>query len=63
MIRVEDDGRGIDSQRVLTKALDMGIITADAASRLSHEEILQLIFNEGLSTAETITDISGRGVV
>jgi signal transduction histidine kinase/HAMP domain-containing protein len=62
LIRVEDDGRGIDSQRVLKKALDMGIITAEAASHLSHDEILQLIFNEGLSTAETITDISGRGV-
>jgi signal transduction histidine kinase/HAMP domain-containing protein len=62
VIRVEDDGRGIDAQRVLKKALDMGIITSEAAARLSHEEILQLIFNEGLSTAETITDISGRGV-
>ncbi|HET9237980.1 MAG TPA: ATP-binding protein [Oligoflexus sp.] len=62
LIRVEDDGRGIDAQRVLKKALDMGILSAEAASRMKREDILQLIFNDGLSTAETITDISGRGV-
>lgn len=62
LITVEDDGRGIDPARVLDKALGMGIVMPDAASRLKREDILQLIFHEGLSTAETITDISGRGV-
>jgi signal transduction histidine kinase/HAMP domain-containing protein len=62
LIKVEDDGRGIDPDRVLNKAIQMGIIKPDAASTLNRDEILQLIFHEGLSTAETITDISGRGV-
>ncbi|WP_176736652.1 ATP-binding protein [Oligoflexus tunisiensis] len=62
LITVEDDGRGIDPDRVLKKALQLNIMTPDQAKRLSHDEILNLIFHEGLSTAETITDISGRGV-
>ncbi len=62
LVTVEDDGRGIDPNRVLEKALEMGIVTPAMASRLKREEIFQLIFHEGLSTAETITDISGRGV-
>lgn len=61
-VTVEDDGRGIDPNRVLTKALDLGLLTRQDADKLSREEILQLIFRDGLSTAETITDVSGRGV-
>ncbi|SEI79065.1 two-component system, chemotaxis family, sensor kinase CheA [Sphingomonas sp. OV641] len=59
-VRVADDGRGIDRQRVLAKAIDKGIVPADAA--LSNEEIDQLICAPGFSTAETISNISGRGV-
>lgn len=60
VISVSDDGCGIDKNKLLNKAIDKGIITSE--SRLSDGEILNLIFHPGLSTAEKITDISGRGV-
>ncbi len=60
VIEVADDGRGIDHQRVLAKAVAAGLMSHDA--KPSHAEILQLIFEPGLSTAATVTDISGRGV-
>ena len=59
-VRVSDDGRGIDRARVRAKAVEKGIIPADAV--LSNEEIDQLICAPGFSTAETISNISGRGV-
>ncbi len=59
-VRVSDDGRGIDRERVRAKAIERGIIAADAI--LSVEEIDQLICAPGFSTAETISSISGRGV-
>ena len=59
-IQVSDDGRGIDRARVRQKAIDKDIIAADAI--LSDEEIDQLICAPGFSTAETISNISGRGV-
>lgn len=59
-VRVADDGGGIDRQRVLAKAIEMGIVAADVT--LSNEEIDQLICAPGFSTAETISNISGRGV-
>ena len=59
-VRVSDDGRGIDRVRVKAKAIEKGIIAADAV--LSDEEIDQLICAPGFSTAETISSISGRGV-
>lgn len=59
-VRVADDGRGIDRARVLAKAVDKGIVSPDAT--LSNEEIDQLICAPGFSTAETISNISGRGV-
>lgn len=60
LVRVRDDGRGIDRERVRAKAVEKGIIAADAV--LSDEEIDQLICAPGFSTAETISNISGRGV-
>lgn len=60
IVRVSDDGRGIDRVRVRAKAVEKGIITADAV--LSDEEIDGLICAPGFSTAETISNISGRGV-
>lgn len=62
IIEVKDDGRGIDKNRILKKAIENKLTTADAAANLSEEEILGFIFAPGFSTAETITDISGRGV-
>lgn len=60
IVRVSDDGRGIDRQRVRAKAIEKNIISPDAV--LSNEEIDQLICAPGFSTAETISNISGRGV-
>ena len=59
-ITVSDDGRGIDPDKVRRKAIEKGLITPDA--NLSKEEIINLIFLPGFSTAEKVTDISGRGV-
>ncbi|HYZ47930.1 MAG TPA: chemotaxis protein CheA [Sphingomonas sp.] len=60
LVRVQDDGRGIDRARVRAKAVEKGIIPADLP--LSDEEIDQLICAPGFSTAEAISNISGRGV-
>ncbi len=59
-VRVQDNGRGINREKVRAKAVEKGIIGADA--QLSNEEIDQLICAPGFSTAETISNISGRGV-
>lgn len=61
-IEVQDDGQGIEAQRVLHKAIEKGIITAEQAAHLSEAETLDLIFRPGFSTNDTVTDISGRGV-
>jgi len=61
-IQIEDDGRGIDADKVKAKAVERGILSREAADKLSEEEALQLICAPGLSTAEKVTDISGRGV-
>ncbi|AXJ95030.1 MULTISPECIES: chemotaxis protein CheA [unclassified Sphingomonas] len=60
VITVADDGRGIDRKRVRAKAVERGIIAADAI--LTEEEIDNLIFAPGFSTAATVSNISGRGV-
>ncbi|MCA9451195.1 MAG: chemotaxis protein CheA, partial [Nitrospira sp.] len=59
-IAVEDDGRGLNREKIIKKAIEKGII-ADG-SNMSDEAVYQLIFRPGFSTAETITDVSGRGV-
>jgi len=61
-ITCEDDGRGIDRQKVLAKAVSSGLVTEADATELSGEEIDSLILRPGFSTAELITDVSGRGV-
>jgi two-component system chemotaxis sensor kinase CheA len=61
-IEIADDGAGIDPQRVKDKALDKGLIRADQAERMDDRDAIQLIFLPGFSTAEKITNISGRGV-
>lgn len=61
-IEVEDDGGGIDTDRVLAKAVEKGILTSRDVEQLSREEAIELLFNSGFSTAQNITDISGRGV-
>ena len=61
-IEISDDGRGIDPERIKQKALERGIITSDQASRMGEREALKLIFLPGFSTAEKVTNVSGRGV-
>ncbi|SIB39540.1 Chemotaxis protein CheA [Mycobacteroides abscessus subsp. abscessus] len=61
-IEIEDNGAGINRERVLNKALKNGIVTEQMASVLSDKEVYELIFASGFSTAETISDVSGRGV-
>ncbi len=62
VIIVEDDGAGIDAERVRQKAIERGTLTAEAAARLSESETAELIFAPGFSTAKEVSDISGRGV-
>jgi two-component system chemotaxis sensor kinase CheA len=62
MIDIVDDGRGIDGQRLVDKAVAAGLIDAAEGARMSARERCDLIFEPGLSTAEAITAISGRGV-
>ncbi|MGO4696539.1 chemotaxis protein CheW [Paenibacillus sp. 2TAB26] len=61
-IEVEEDGRGIHHERVLKTAIKNGVVTADEAKLLTPDEINMLIFAAGFSTADKISDISGRGV-
>jgi two-component system, chemotaxis family, sensor kinase CheA len=61
-IEVSDDGQGIDIEKVKQKGLERGVITADHATRMNDREIINLIFLPGFSTAERITNVSGRGV-
>ena len=61
-IEVEDDGAGIDRDKVLQKALEKGIVSHEESSQLTDQEIYELIFASGFSTAEKVSDISGRGV-
>jgi two-component system chemotaxis sensor kinase CheA len=60
LIRIQDDGRGLDRGRILAKAMDRGLVIANA--NLTESEILSLILLPGFSTAEKVTDLSGRGV-
>ncbi len=62
VIEVSDDGRGLDRDKILRRAVERGIVTAEEAMRLNETESLQLIFAAGLSTADEVTEISGRGV-
>ena len=62
VVEVTDDGRGVDAQKVKVKAIERGLLTAEKANRLGETEILQLIFQPGFSTAEKVTEVSGRGV-
>jgi two-component system, chemotaxis family, sensor kinase CheA len=62
IIEVCDDGKGLDKDRILAKALEKGIITPADAERLTPSQIFALIWEPGFSTAEKVTEISGRGM-
>lgn len=62
VIEVSDDGRGVQTEKVLRKAIDSGLVTAAQAAALSEDEVCALLFRSGFSTAQEVSDISGRGV-
>lgn len=62
VIEVEDDGQGINIDRVKAKALEKGIITKEQSDAMDEREAIHLLFHAGFSTADKISDISGRGV-
>lgn len=62
IITINDDGRGLNKKAILDKAIKNGLITPEKAEQLPNEEVYQLIFLPGFSTAAVTTDISGRGV-
>ncbi|HEY9576432.1 MAG TPA: chemotaxis protein CheA, partial [Pseudobacillus sp.] len=61
-IEIEDDGAGINKERVINKALAKGVVTEEQVASMSDNQIYELILASGFSTADTISDISGRGV-
>ncbi len=60
VIEIRDDGRGLDRERILAKALERGLVSEE--QNLSDQQIYELIFQPGFSTAEQVSDVSGRGV-
>lgn len=62
IIEVGDDGNGIDTERVKSKAIERGLVTEEQAEKLTQKEIIDFLFMPSFSMAKTITDISGRGV-
>ena len=61
-IEVVDDGKGINREKVLNKAIERGVVSVEEAKSLTDQQIYALIFSSGFSTADKISDISGRGV-
>ena len=62
VVEIEDDGKGIDPAVIRAKAIEKGLLTADRAEAMADEDVIELIFAPGFSTAAKVTDISGRGV-
>ena len=62
LIRLEDDGRGLNREKILRKALERGLVTEEVMHELTDREVAALIFQPGFSTAEKVTGVSGRGV-
>ncbi|WP_202077122.1 chemotaxis protein CheA [Caldalkalibacillus salinus] len=61
-IEISDDGRGIHREKILERAIDRGIVTEEQGLEMTDQEVYQLLFASGFSTAEEVSDISGRGV-
>jgi two-component system, chemotaxis family, sensor kinase CheA len=62
VVEVSDDGRGVDLAKIRNKAVELGLVTMEEAARLSEAEMLEFIFRPGFTTAEQVTEVSGRGV-
>jgi two-component system chemotaxis sensor kinase CheA len=62
IIQIGDDGGGIDTQKIKSRAVQRGLLSSESAARLNDNDMLELIFRPGFSTADEITEIAGRGV-
>lgn len=62
VITIKDDGKGLNEELIVKKAIEKGLITDEEAEKMTKEEKVKLIFASGFSTAEKVTDVSGRGV-
>src|SRR5690606_28563476 len=62
IIEIADDGKGLSAEKIRKKALENGIVSAEELASMSEQQIQQLIFRAGLSTAQQVTSVSGRGV-
>jgi two-component system chemotaxis sensor kinase CheA len=62
VIEVRDDGKGLDAERILRKCLEKGLVTKAEAEKMTTQQIYQKIWEPGLSTAEKVTEVSGRGM-
>ena len=62
IVEISDDGRGMDVAKIRLRAIELGLLQPEEAARLSEAEILDIIFRPGFSTAEQVTEVSGRGV-
>ena len=62
VIEIDDDGAGINIEKVKNKAIERGIITEEEAKEMQQDHAVDLLFNAGFSTADTVSDVSGRGV-
>ena len=62
IVEVSDDGRGMDAERIKAKAVELGFATREDVARLNETEALDFVFRPGFSTAEEVTEVSGRGV-
>ncbi len=61
-IEISDDGKGIDVESVRRRIVELGLVSAEQARQLSHDELVSYVFHQGLSTLRTATEVSGRGV-
>jgi two-component system chemotaxis sensor kinase CheA len=61
-IEITDDGAGLDHEKIRNKAIQKALVSADQAARMTEREITNLIFLPGFSTADKVTNVSGRGV-
>jgi two-component system chemotaxis sensor kinase CheA len=62
VIQIRDDGKGLDADRILRKCLEKGFVTPADAEKMTPQQIYQMIWEPGLSTAEKVTEVSGRGM-
>ena len=62
IIKIEDNGAGIDPEKIRKKAIQMGLVTDEQTAQLNDRDVLKFIFSSGFSTAKKVSDVSGRGV-